>query len=269
LMSTHASKPVMIIPNPQAAKTLGMLSIVFASLILFCDTCTGFSTAFGQVFARVMDVNMRGMQRSVDSVWKREERDLKKREAAAKTPEEKAKAQNDLARFQRQPRPIIQTTSVSASMNQFKDPVMATVTWTSLATAMILNSLMLDGGIGLLLLAEWGRKLSIWTAGLKVARLFLLVVITFVVIMPKTMALQRAQFREIEAKQKEAAGGRQVAGPDMGMIGNMAIASSYASVLSYYLVAPIFPIILLIALNRRRVRAAFYRPKTLREDELS
>jgi hypothetical protein len=268
-MTAHASKTVMIIPNPQAVKTLGMLSIVFSSMILFCDTCTGFSQAFGAVFARVMDVNMRGLQSGVDTAWKQEERTLKRREAAAKTPEEKASAQRALSSFQSRPRPVIQTTNMKQTMDQFKDPVTAAVTWTSLGTSFLLNGMMLAGGIGLILLADWGRKLSIWVAILKIARLFLLVVVTFVVIMPKTVALQRAQFREIEAKQKEASGGKQVAGPDMGMIGNVAIASSYASILSYYLVAPIFPIILLIALNRRRVRAAFYRPKTLHQDELS
>ena len=112
-MTAPASRPVMILPNPQAAKTLGMLCIVFSSLILFCDTCSGFSAAFGAAFARVMDVNLRSMQGRVDAIWKREERELKKREAAAKTEDEKAKAQSALAKFQSQPRPIIQTTNIS------------------------------------------------------------------------------------------------------------------------------------------------------------
>ena len=267
-MMAHASRPEMIVPNPQAAKTLGMLSIIFASLILTCDTCTGFGTIFGTAAARVMEINFRSLQSQINATFKQEERALQKKVATAKTDGDKASAQRELDNFKAQPRPVIPNT-MNSTMATFKDPVIAAERWVSLGTSLVLNGLMLAGGIGLLVLAEWGRKLTIWVAVLKIARLALLVLATVVVIMPRTTQVQMEQFREIEKQQKAANGGRPVPGPDMAQMGKFAIASSYASVLSYYLVAPIFPIILLVALNRRRVRAAFYRPKVKPELDFS
>jgi hypothetical protein len=129
---------------------------------------------------------------------------------------------------------------------------------------------MLAGGIGLMSLAEWGRKLTLWVAGIKIARLLSLLVFGVLIVIPRTTQTQMAQFRELEAQQKQAAGGRAVASPiNMTEMAKVSIATTYATTLGYYLVAPIFPVLLLVLLTRKRSRAAFYRRKVIEEPFLS
>jgi hypothetical protein len=264
---SSAPKSMMIMPNVQAPRTLGILCIIFASYLLLCDSCTGFFAAFGTVFAKAMDINFRGMQAQIDSGYKSEVRTYEKREAAAKTEEDKERVRKERKDFESKPRPVI-TTGLPQNIDQLRDPTLSAFNWVSLGTGMLLNSLMLAGGLGLIALSEPGRRLSIWVAGLKIARLALLTAFTFGVIIPKTVEIQRGQFKRIQVEQKAAMGKAAAGGPDFGVLETVAVASSYATWGGYFLLAPIFPIVLLVALNRPRVRAAFYRPKSRPEVEL-
>jgi hypothetical protein len=256
-----------ILPDPQTPKTLGMLCIIFASLIMSCDTCTGFSAIFASVWARIGDLSIKNTQAELNKAYKQQQRELDRREAAAKTEQEKDAVKRDRDAFNARPKPLIPNT-VKGSMDVLKDPVIARSMWVSLVTGLTLNALMLAGGIGLISLAEWGRKLTLWVAALKIARLSLLLIFSIVIAIPRSNQQQMAQFREIEAQQKAAAGGRAVASPiNMSEMAKVSIATTYATTIGYYLVAPIFPVALLILLSRKRVRAAFYRRSVAQERE--
>ena len=59
-------------PKPGVPKTLGILSIVFASLILLFDTCQGFMSYFASSIGHVLDANLKNVQSQIDAQWKAE-----------------------------------------------------------------------------------------------------------------------------------------------------------------------------------------------------
>ena len=81
--------------------------------------------------------------------------------------------------------------------------------------AIVLNVLMAIAGVGLLGLAEWGRRLAIGVAWLKIVRWVAMIMVTFVLILPITAQKTQKMFDSIQAQAKAQAqaksGGRGAA----------------------------------------------------------
>jgi hypothetical protein len=251
-----APTPKLVIPNPQAPKTLGILSIIFGSVLLLFGTCQGFMIIFGPTFGRLMDTSLKDTQAQIDAERQSELNRLKSRELAAESPEEKARIQSERQALEARPKVRIQTTSVAQSFDQFRDPVFMAYTWASTSTGLLLDVFMIVTGIGLLRLRPWGRTGSLWMAGLRIARVLFFSTISMLVIVPRTIELQRKQFQEIE-NQMKAQGQAPPPGLRMSEFSKISAAATYGGIIAYVVFAPIYPIILLVALNRPRVKAAF------------
>jgi hypothetical protein len=104
-------------------------------------------------------------------------------------------------------------------------------------------------------LAEWGRKLGITVAWLKILRWVAMTIATMILIVPITAERTDKMFREIQVQANAKSGGRPVATPMVGLGQMTAIMSAVAVVFSA-LVASIYPIVSLWFLTRSPTRAA-------------
>ena len=109
---------------------------------------------------------------------KKKEAAAKAKEAAAKTKEETEKAKEETTAvveerqtFENSPDPDLSAVTDMMGWNIMSDRRLAVYYFTEVVSGMILNIVMIISGIGLLSLADWGRRLAITTAWLKILRL--------------------------------------------------------------------------------------------------
>jgi hypothetical protein len=142
--------------------------------------------------------------------------------------------------------------------NVFSDIRLAIYTFSELISGMILNVLMVISGVGLLRLAEWGRRLAISVAWLKIIRWVAMIVVTLVLILPITVQKVQKMTDSIQAQVQVQAksGGRPP--PPMPMM-NLSMFASIAGAVSMIftaLIASIYPALSIWFLTRPPARAA-------------
>ena len=101
--------------------------------------------------------------------------------------------------------------------NIMSDMRLAIYYFAEVTAGMVLNVLMVISGVGLLGLAEWGRRLAIGVAWLKIVRWVAMVVVTMVVIVPITTEKTTKGLQQIQAQAKAKSGGRPCAISDGGL----------------------------------------------------
>jgi hypothetical protein len=125
-------------------------------------------------------------------------------------------------------------------------------------SGMILNVLMVIAGVGLLGLAEWGRRLAITVAWLKIVRWIAMIVVTLVLILPITVKKVQKMTDSIQAQvQAQAKSGGRPA-PPMPML-NLSMFTSIAGAFGMIftaLIASIYPALSIWFLTRLPARAA-------------
>ena len=117
--------------------------------------------------------------------------------------------------------------------NVFSDIRLAIYSFSEVIAGIILNVLMAISGVGLLGLAEWGRRLAISVSWLKIVRWVAMIVVTLVLILPITVQKVQKMTDSIQAQvQAQAkAGGRPApAMPMMYFSMIMSIAGAVAMV---------------------------------------
>jgi hypothetical protein len=118
---------------------------------------------------------------------------------------------------------------------------------------LLLNLFMFISGIGLLNYREWGRVIAVWVAGLKLANLLAVAVVTIFIIAPAVAAGMDDFFEQI-AQQQQQQQNLNAAPPGELRQGVRTLMSVYGTV--YALLGAIYPAICLWQLTRPRVRAA-------------
>ena len=106
---------------------------------------------------------------------KKKEAAAKAKEAAAKTKEETEKAKEETTAaveeretLENSPDPDLSAVTDMMGWNIMSDRRLAVYYFTEVVSGMVLNIIMIISGIGLLRLTEWGRRLAITTAWLKI-----------------------------------------------------------------------------------------------------
>ncbi len=132
----------------------------------------------------------------------------------------------------------------------------------TLVTGIILNILMIVAGAGLMRLTEWGRRLGILLAELKIVRWLLITVVSMVLILP--ISLDRSQ--KMMAKMNAQSGGTAAPfGPsDLARLG--AIVGAVSTIFSA-IIASIYPALTIWFLTRPPARAACLRGLKARAPE--
>ena len=117
--------------------------------------------------------------------------ELKKQEAAAKTKEEKDSIQAERVAFEQRPVMNLGPMGDLTGMNPMANPRIAAYYFIEVTAGIVLNLLMIVSGIALVALTEWGRRLAIWVARLKILRWVAMIVGTMVVVLPVSLEMSQ------------------------------------------------------------------------------
>jgi len=238
-----------VLPTPRRAKLVGTLNIVFASLLLLYLLFQFAMTFFAPAIMEMSIGVAKQAQTKAEQQRKDEVAELKKEAAAAKTAEEKKHAEEQLSTLEKAPQ--VNMPDMSKITDMMKNPVIRANQWCDMISGLVLNVAMLISGIGLVQLKEWGRKLALWTFGLKIIRLCVLAFVMIVVIIPITSKVSSDMLSGM------AQGG--AGGPPAAMMSNMAkYQAAFATVQAVLgaMFGSIWPIIGIVLLTRPGTRAA-------------
>jgi len=237
------------VATPGVVKTLGALNIVFGVGLMLCGT------AFDAYFVALPSL-MSTLERQQESVQDQfqQRRDaeiqaLRVQEEKAETAEEKARARADRIAAESQPLPNPPMPMADLSMYGLDDPRVRTHYAVEGATCLLVNLLMLISGIGLLRLKNWGRRMAIQVAVLKVVRLVLLTGSLMFIVQPI-----------LDAKQAQA----QARQPDAGQLEAMKTVRSFTSIflILFLGVGSVYPALVILLLTRPGARSATLRNST-------
>ena len=177
-----ASAEGVVLPKPAIPKTLGILNVVFAVLLIMMGLCVGGMAIvapqiqkFGEGIAEQQKAQV-ATQKAADL------KTLDDRAAAATTDQEKATIAQEREAVVNRPEPI--TPNIAASTEALKNPKVLSFTVAQVITGLILHIALLVAGVGLIRLTSWGRSLTLWWAGLQIAQLLILNVLNFALIYP-------------------------------------------------------------------------------------
>jgi hypothetical protein len=250
--------PGYVIPNPGPAKTIGILNIVFASILILYGLVQVASSLLMPTIRTSMEANQRKME--ADALKKHQDsiaedlKELDEKEKAAKTDEEKAEIQAERERVKNRPKPFIPNTTIGLEMAA--DPKVMRFQIGEILTGLALNVPMLISGIGLIMLREWARRLAVWVAGLKILRLAIVLVFSMTILVPAMMRMMNKQMDAMATQIQQSQPGRAGVQQQMKQAGNVAGIAIGASYAGMYSLGMIYPAIALIVLTRPRVRAA-------------
>ncbi len=255
-----------VVPNPQIPRSFGLMNIVFGALLLL--TALGYGVWF--LYTPVL---MRQVQTQVKEEQDREKTnrdtkiaDLKKQEAEAKTEEEKkslAEERKD-AENEKTVRPPLMDIS---SMNPMADKRVAVYTAVEVSASVILNLLMIVSGAALMGLAEWGRRLAILVAQLKIVRWIAMTIAQMVLVLPATMEMTQKAAAKVEAQIKTQPGGAGM--PPMNQFVQIGMIFSAVWMIFAAVIACIYPALEWWYLSRPAARAACMKPPAKSETDLT
>jgi hypothetical protein len=240
-------------PKPTTAKVIGILNIIFASLLLLCGLCAGFYVLIFSSMGSWMGASQSQLQRQWEAGMQDAIAELEAREKAARTDEEKKRIQDQIK---------------SLKELKFKAPDFSKLMgdqriWgyllADVVTMLILNVVMLISGIGLVNLTEWGRKTGIWVAALKIFRLVVLYGFFILVIAPLWANQFISFFEEMENAMPKGLGlrgARQIKKEEMAAMGATMGAMMTGYAIAIAVAGVIYPIITLCLLTRPGVKAA-------------
>lgn len=234
--------------RPKPVRTIGSLNMLFGTVLI------GYAwTMFSSMAFSGMSIEPnRALERALGVMADREHRETLDRlaglEASAKSEAAREVFREErLGKEEKGPTLRFEAQLVTSGMH-----LKTFATWSvfNYATAFVLNLLMIASGVGLLQRVEWGRKLGLWAAGAKLARLVIVYGFFMVLVVPP---LSR-ELGEAVGGQLAAQGGGMPAGmPNMTQV----YAVMYTAIgVSSIVLGAIYPIITLVMLAKPGVRAA-------------
>ncbi|HEX8200536.1 MAG TPA: hypothetical protein VF590_08610 [Isosphaeraceae bacterium] len=254
----------LVLPTPRGPKTIGVLNIVFGSLLLLCIPCVGAYMALIANLGSIMAAQTQAMQAQQKAMQQQSLADLAQREAEAATEAEKAQIQSERqALLTRPTQPAMP--NMDLMTGGMKDPRVVAHYVADFGSGMLLNVLMLAAGIGLVRLREWGRRMSLWVAGLKLARLLAVTASVIVVVVPVTTRNMQRAFAELQQQAGPAPAQGQPNAAEMAQsLGTMS--TVYA--IGLLILGAIYPAITLAVLTRPGSRAACQQKRPVTDADL-
>jgi hypothetical protein len=240
-------------PRTGIPKTIGVLNIVFGALLLLCGICFGLSLAMQLAMGPMFAGQQQQIQQMLEADRRQKLQELQDLEQAAQDEKEKAAIQARQKALQAQPIPKM------PDMAKFtQDMGLQAYGIADVVTGLILNILMVISGVGLVSLKEWGRRLGLCVAILKIVRLIALYSIFILVVVPNITKTFMSMFQEMfEEMAKVAPPGQRVPGAaEMGQMGTGLGIMFTAYAIGMIILGVIYPIIVLILLSRPQAKAA-------------
>ena len=183
-------------PNILIPKTIGLLNVIFAVCLMACGMCYAFYGALLPTLATTIEAQQKELKAQQVAARKAEIDALKVQEAKAETEGDKATIRAQIDSISNEP-PM---PPIDLGLNKlgFDDPRVLGYFIVDPASGLILNLVMFVAGIGLLRSSEWGRKLGVWLAWTKIARLVLLSTWLLVGVRPVMHSRAAALVQELE-----------------------------------------------------------------------
>jgi hypothetical protein len=185
---------------------------------------------------------------------------LRKREKASQDEKEKAQLRAREQFLRAQPVP-----NVPDASRIFKNPLILPYSLVDTLSGLILNVMMIIAGIGLMAIRSWGRILAIWVAAIKIIRLPILYGYFIIKIVPILQQGFGEMFDEMAKTMPPTPGGP--APQQMQAMATYLAVIWKIGAIATILLGAVYPVIVLIALTRPRVKAACSRERVSQESE--
>jgi hypothetical protein len=245
---TKSPAPFPVRPRPRPVKTLGVLNIVFGAILLAYSWLMIGGFAFNGMSAgpaQALEKAVRDQARIEHDETIRRLEALEQR--ASYEPARDLFRAERLRREEEEPR-----MPAAAEMIMMGSRMQGMMVWTGLGAVLGLglNLLLIASGVGLVQRVEWGRRLGLWAAGLKMPLVVVMQLLWLVWIVP---SLSRAIGESVGGMLNAQGGGMPANMPNMTQL----YAVIYTLWGVFVLVAgSIYPIILLVMLRRPGLKAA-------------
>ncbi|HEV3168642.1 MAG TPA: hypothetical protein VGZ22_31845 [Isosphaeraceae bacterium] len=258
-----AGRSGYVVPNPQVAKTLGILNIIFACLLLACSMFNALSMATMPLLNKAIQAQKQEMKQA-EAKTKAKLDDLDKQEKAAKTEAEKQEVASQRATLTGRSKSTVGFNfSMDFNAMGLNDPRYLTYWYADTLTGLVMNVIMLASGIGLLMVKPWARTTWLWAAAIKIIRLILVWGYFAVAVVPGLSQRLGKFIYNMMAQQQ--AGGRPGGPPGMSEeFFTRLYGITYTGMAAgMILFGMIYPVVSIWLLNKPRVKAAFL-PKPAR-----
>jgi hypothetical protein len=240
-------------PKTAIPKSIGVLNIIFGSILMLCGICTGLNMAMQSAMAPMFGQQQLQFQQLMEAERAKKLEDLKKLEDAAPNDQEKAALEGQRKALEAQPLP-----KMPDMAKFYEDVSLPAYGIADAVSGLILNILMVVAGIGLLGFREWARQLGLWVAALKIVRLVALYGFFAIVVAPNISKAFSSMFQEtVEGMGKGAPPGQRIPAPaEFAQMGMAMGVMMTAFAIGMIIFGAIYPIIVLILLSRSRVKVA-------------
>jgi hypothetical protein len=241
-----------VVPNSQVPRTFGMMNIVFGALLLLMGVGYIAMWAIAPYYFKQIGAVAAKAQAAQKAERESKIADLKSKEAAAKSTEEKESFQSEREMLEKTAEPDVSEFMDYSNWDIFSDVRLAIYYCTELGTGILLNLLTVVSGVGLLGLAEWARRLAVGVAWGKIVRWVAMTIMTLVLVLPVTMARTQKAFDKMNVSAK---GPGAASGPMLNIAQIGAIFGGVTAVFEA-LIFSIYPGLTIWFLTRPRARAA-------------
>ena len=251
---SFAASPGKPLPNYRTTRLLGIFNIVFASCLMIFGLCMTGVVMIQPMLINAMNETQKKFEERDFAARKAQLDAIEKAAAAATTDAEKEAFAAERKEIESRPKAQMPgMMDMSKLMNQ---PMLQGFTWVEILTGLGLNIVMLVSGIGLLKYRGWARNLAIWSALLKIARLFLVYgFFILAVVPPMSQAIGEMVGQMMVAQQANQV---KVTGPMPDAVLLTKVYTIMYSVIGagMIMVGSIYPGVMLWFLTRPRVKAA-------------
>jgi hypothetical protein len=190
-----------VVPNPQIPRSFGLMNILFGSLMLLVAIGYGLAYVYAPTIQKMFQFTSIKAQQDKLKIERADKiAELKSKEAAAKTEEEKLDLADERKKLEAMPTPDLSALEELQDMNDYNEPRLAVFHILEISASIVLNVLMIVSGGGLMALREWARRLSIRVAQLKMLRWAAMAVTTMVMILPMTIERTQKAMPALEAQ---------------------------------------------------------------------
>jgi hypothetical protein len=244
---------IAVTPNRAIPKVLGILSIVFASLLLLGSGCQLLASIMSPALSKAIQDATKKVEEQQKAKQAADVKKIEEEEKAAKTEDEKAELRDLKKAMAAPPAPAVPMIDISRFMT---DPMLNGWVWFDHLTALFANIALLVAGIGLVCFKPWGRTLGIWTAVVKIIRLALVYGYCAIYIVPPFAKILGEEVGKMFIQQAQA-GGRPVP-PNLTpeFFTRIYVITYSIMCVAMIVFGSIYPAVMIWLLNKRSAKAA-------------
>lgn len=254
-----------VVPKPQIPKTLGILHLIFGTLLVLGGTCIlGFTLAAPAIATQYQQVNEKQVQ-AIQDGYRAQLKTLEDAEQSATDEETKATLRDERTKLANSPPPKPIQADLSG-LDQLGNPTIRNATVVEKLSGLALNIALIVAGVGLIRLRPWGRSLAIQVAAVQLVRIVAMTILYLTLVIPA----QRAEAEKIldRLEQQVKAGNAPPTAQTTIQSTRMMLPLAPLWVVGYYPIAAIYPVVCLVLLRTRGARAAFDQRLALEDPQI-